>query len=109
MAPGEGPRGDTVSCWCFVRVAGLTSPCSVSLGYFPPSSNYEKLEVFVKKFPIYKYQLYFSSTACIGELERNVRTIFTLETVDGRSFTPVNLADHEFLQIFVPYQRFFGP
>ena len=55
----------------------------------------------MKKFPIYKYQLYFSSTACIGELERNVRTISIFEAVDGESFTQVTLADHKFLQIFV--------
>ena len=62
----------------------------------------------MKKFPIYKYQLYFSSTVCIGELERNVRTACTLGAVAGGSFTPVNLADHEFLPIFVSYQRIFG-
>ena len=108
MAPGEGPRGDTVSVWRFLCVAGLTPLRSVSLGYFPPSSNYEKLEVFVKKFPIYKYQLYFSSTTCIGELERNVRITSTFGAVGGGSFTPVNLADREFLQILVSYQRLFG-
>ena len=64
--------------------------------------------MFVKKFPIYKYQLYFSSTACVGELERNVRTTSTFGTVGGGSLTPVNLADREFLQILVSYQRFFG-
>ena len=97
-----------MSGWRFRWVAGLTSPGSISLGYFPPSSNYEKMEVFVKKFPIYKYQLYFSSTACVRELERNVRTTSTPKAVGGGSFTPVNLADHEFLQIFVSYQRLFG-
>jgi hypothetical protein len=27
----------------------------------------------VKKFPIYKYQLYFASKGCVAELEQNVR------------------------------------
>lgn len=79
MVPGESPRGGTVSYCSFSWVGdGLTPFCSVSLGYFPPSSNYEDLEVFVKKFPIYKYQLYFASTASCAELERNVRTTFYL-------------------------------
>ena len=62
----------------------------------------------MKKFPIYKYQLYFSSTACIAELERNVRTTSSFEAVDGESFTPANHADHEFLQIFLSHKRLFG-
>ena len=64
--------------------------------------------MFVKKFPIYKYQLYFATTACVGELEGNVRTSFTPETADGYLFTPMNRVDHELLQILVSYQRFFG-
>jgi hypothetical protein len=89
-------------------VVGLTPPRSVSLGYFPPSSNYEQLEAFVKKFPMYKYQLYFASAACSAELERNVRTISIFETVDGDLLTPVDPADHKFLPIFISYKRFFG-
>ena len=76
MVPGEDSRGSAVSGVSnSSRVVWLTPPCSVGLGYFPPSSNFEKLEVFVKKFPIYKYQLYFASKGCVAELEKNVRTI----------------------------------
>jgi hypothetical protein len=89
-------------------VVGLTSLHSVSLGYFPPSSNYEQLGVFAKKFPIYRYQLYFASTTCSAELERNVRTVSMFETAKGSSLISADPADHEFLQIFVPYERFFG-
>jgi len=62
----------------------------------------------VKKFPIYKYQLYFASSACSVELERNVRTTSIPEAAYGDLFTPVNPSDREFLQICVSYGRFFG-
>lgn len=107
VAPRESPRGSTVSGWFFRWVLGLT-PGSVSLGYFPPSSNYERLEAFVKKFPIYKYQLYFASPACIVELDRNVHIVLIFETVHNDLLTPVNSAGHEFLQIFIPFERIFG-
>ncbi|KAF9645124.1 alpha/beta-hydrolase [Thelephora ganbajun] len=83
----------------------LIPPSSVSLGYFPPSSNYEDLDVFVKRFPIYKYQLYFASTGSSAELERNVRTIPTLEMADGDRLTPANSLDRELLQIFIFMQE----
>ena len=51
----------------------------------------------MKKFPIYKYQLYFASSACSVELERNVRTIPIPETVDGGLLTLVGHSDREFL------------
>jgi len=89
-------------------IIGPTPPCSVSVGYFPPSANYERLEVFVKKFPIYRYQLYFSSTACSVELERNVCTTSIFEAVAGDPSKPVTPADREFLQILVSHERFCG-
>ena len=107
VVPGEGPRSSTVRGLFSGRIVGLTLPCSVSLGYFPPSSNYKQLEAFVKKFPTYEYQLYFASTACSGELERNVRTTPISETDDCALFTQVDPADHEFLQICVSYERLF--
>jgi soluble epoxide hydrolase/lipid-phosphate phosphatase len=59
---------------CFCGCVSNPFVCgSVSIGYFPPSQTYEPLEEFIKKFPIYKYQLYFGSPACTMELERNVR------------------------------------
>lgn len=108
VVPGESPRGSAVGDHFFLRVLGLIPPSSVSIGYFPPSSNYEQLEAFVKKFPIYKYQLYFSDPTCIAELDRNVRTIPIFKPVDDGLFTQVSSADHEFLQIFIPHECLFG-
>lgn len=62
----------------------------------------------MRKFPIYKYQLYFASAACTAELERNVRTPSIPETADGDLFTPTGRIDRELLQIFVSYKRLFG-
>lgn len=69
----------------FARVCAfdLTPSCSLSIGYFPPIPTYEPLEAYIKKFPIYKYQLYFGNPACTMELEKNVRTVSILEISGG--------------------------
>ena len=73
-SPGSNPVSIRFLCLWPTRSGSTDRLPSVSIGYFPPSRSYEPLESLVKKFPTYKYQLYFSSPTCSMELERNVGT-----------------------------------